>query len=79
VSEEPQMPQKMPYVLELEPGRYAWCACGRSANQPYCDGSHSGTGFQPHVFEVEETRRVALCGCKRTDGTPFCDGTHSSL
>jgi CDGSH-type Zn-finger protein len=26
----------------VEAGKdYFWCACGRSASQPFCDGSHS--------------------------------------
>lgn len=76
----PNVPQKSPYVMELEPGRYAWCACGRSNSQPFCDGSHKGTLLTPLIFEVEETRKAALCGCKHTkSGGPFCDGTHHKL
>ena len=38
---EPERPQLNPYQVELEAGkRYAWCACGRSKRQPFCDGSH---------------------------------------
>ena|SRR3989338_8841464 len=37
-----------PFVMEVQPGSYAWCACGESEKQPYCDGSHAkkntGTG-----------------------------------
>jgi CDGSH iron-sulfur domain-containing protein 3 len=34
--------QQGPFAVELRAGRtYAWCACGRSARQPFCDGSHS--------------------------------------
>ena len=76
---EPEIPQKQPFVLDLEPGNYAWCACGRSSNQPWCDGSHKGTGIQPVVVQIEEAKRVAWCGCKHTKNPPFCDGTHSSL
>lgn len=80
MSEEPKIAQKMPYVMELEPGNYAWCACGQSANQPFCDGTHAGTGITPVVFNVEEKKTVALCGCKHTkSGGATCDGTHSSL
>ncbi len=76
---EKQIPQKSPYVLELEPGNYAWCACGRSANQPFCDGSHKGTEFRPVVVKLEEKKRLAFCGCKHTGNAPWCDGTHKSL
>ncbi len=70
---------RVPAVLELEPGRYYWCACGRSKNQPYCDGSHQGTGFTPMEFVVEVKKKVALCQCKHTGAAPFCDGTHKRL
>jgi CDGSH-type Zn-finger protein len=73
------MAQKGPYVLELEAGEYWWCACGRSAAQPFCDGSHKGTGFTPVPFKLAEPAKVALCGCKRSGTRPFCDGTHRAL
>lgn len=76
---EPTIPQKSPYVLEVEPGKYAWCSCGNSANQPYCDGSHRGSEFTPIVTEITETQTVAWCGCKNTASPPFCDGTHAQL
>lgn len=75
--ETPETPQNKPYVMELEPGTYAWCSCGKSAKQPYCDGSHSGTSFRPIVEKVEENKKVAWCGCKKTGQAPFCDGTHN--
>jgi len=71
--------QKSPYVVEVDPGKYAWCACGRSAKQPYCDGSHKGTGLSPVIENVTEKRTVAWCGCKQTGSAPFCDGSHSKL
>ncbi len=76
---EPVIVQKSPYAVELEPGKYWWCACGRSANQPFCDGSHKDTGINPVPFEVEESKKVWLCGCKHTKTQAFCDGTHSKL
>ena len=76
---DPEIAARVPAVLNLAPGTYHWCACGRSKNQPFCDGSHAGTGFTPVPFELEEEKRVALCQCKRTGKRPMCDGTHSSL
>ena len=76
---EPIIAQKAPYGVELEPGNYFWCRCGRSSNQPYCDGSHKGTGITPVKLTIEESKKVWLCGCKRTGKEPFCDGTHNSL
>jgi len=70
---------KEPAVLELEPGTYHWCACGKSANQPFCDGSHEGSEFTPKVVEITEKKTVALCQCKRSGNAPFCDGTHATL
>ncbi|MEK9943222.1 MAG: CDGSH iron-sulfur domain-containing protein [Gammaproteobacteria bacterium] len=76
---EPKIAQAQPYVLELDAGTYFWCQCGRSANQPFCDGSHKDTGFEPKPFTISENKKVALCGCKHTKNAPFCDGTHIKL
>ncbi len=71
--------QKSPYVMEVEPGTYAWCSCGHSTNQPYCDGSHKGSAYSPIIEKVEATKRVAWCGCKNNAAGPFCDGSHKNL
>ncbi len=76
---EPVIFAKQPAVVELEAGTYYWCSCGRSRNQPHCDGSHRGTGFVPVEFVIEEKKRFALCQCKHTQNAPFCDGAHQAL
>ncbi len=78
--DEPAMPQSAPFEVECESGTtYFWCACGLSANQPFCDGSHKGSGFAPLKFTADKDGPVFFCGCKRTANKPFCDGTHKSL
>jgi len=76
---DPIIANRLPAVLELEQGEYFWCVCGRSRDQPFCDGSHKGTDFRPLRFEVDEKKRVALCQCKFTGQSPFCDGSHKHL
>ena len=69
-----------PNIIELEEGKtYAWCSCGNSENQPWCNGAHAGSDFKPKVFQAKESTKAALCSCKQTKNPPYCDGSHMSL
>jgi len=77
---EPTIAQKSPIPVEVEAGKdYWWCSCGKSKNQPFCDGSHKGTTFSPVKWTAGESRKVAFCSCKQTGKSPICDGTHKAL
>jgi len=78
--EKPNIPQKGPYAVEVKKGEtYYWCSCGKSLNQPFCNGAHQGTPFVPIAFTAENDETVYLCGCKHTNTPPFCDGAHETL
>ena len=75
---EPKIAQKSPFAVEVEAGKkYFWCACGKSADQPFCDGSHAGSEFTPIRYDAETSGKVFFCGCKRSSNKPHCDGTHT--
>jgi CDGSH-type Zn-finger protein len=66
-----------PFAADVVAGQdYWWCACGRSARQPFCDGSHKGSTFTPVKYTATETRTVWFCGCKASANRPLCDGSH---
>jgi CDGSH-type Zn-finger protein len=76
----PKCALRGPYVLDLPPGDYLWCACGQSQRQPFCDGSHAGGPFEPLKLRVSgKARTVWLCGCKQSRHPPHCDGRHNKL
>ena len=67
-----------PAIVDLEKDKtYAWCACHKSKNQPWCDGSHKKTKFVPKVFIAGEDQTAAMCLCKKTGTPPYCDGSHN--
>jgi CDGSH-type Zn-finger protein len=72
--------QKAPFVVDVEAGKnYYWCACGKSKTQPFCDGSHQGSGFTPLEYKAEKSESVYFCGCKHSAKGALCDGTHKKL
>jgi len=75
----PKIVATSPIALELAAGDYFWCACGLSSTQPFCDGSHKGSGFAPQKFSLDEPKKVWLCKCKHSGNGPFCDGSHKTL
>lgn len=77
--EDPEIVDKKPLLKEVEPGTYFWCACGKSSEQPFCDGSHSGTGLAPILMEFTEKKTIAFCMCKHSSNGGFCDGSHKNL
>lgn len=80
MNEQPKIAGKAPIAVDLESGKtYAWCTCGQSQNQPFCDGGHKGSSFAPKVFVAEETKTAYLCTCKMTSNPGFCDGSHKTI
>ncbi len=72
--------QRSPFGVEVEEGKeYWWCACGRSQEQPFCDGSHKGTGFSPVQYAAGKSDTIWFCGCKHTNDIPVCDGSHKNV
>ena len=77
---DPEIGGTEPIAVDVEEGKmYWWCSCGRSQNQPFCDGSHKDTDFVPQGWEAPKTGKVFLCTCKRTAKGPLCDGAHNNL
>ena len=76
--EKPVRAGNVPQMENLEKGiNYAWCSCGKSNGQPWCDGSHKDTSFTPMIFNTEDDKKGAICLCKQTKNPPYCDGSHN--
>ena len=76
----PVIARKGPYFAHVDAGKtYFWCACGQSKQQPFCDGSHAGSGFGPVAYMPTTTAQVGLCGCKHSTKAPHCDGAHKRM
>jgi len=77
---DPVIAQKSPIPVDVEEGKnYFWCTCGKSSKQPFCDGSHQGSEFEPMKWTADATGKKFFCACKHTGKGPFCDGTHSKI
>jgi CDGSH-type Zn-finger protein len=71
---------RVPMGVDVEAGKsYWWCSCGKSAKQPFCDGSHKGTELTPMKYDATATGKVWFCACKQTANSPLCDGAHKKL
>lgn len=78
--EEPVIAGKQPIAVDVVAGKnYFWCACGKSATQPFCDGAHKGGSFTPVAYKADADRKVFFCACKKTSKAPMCDGSHNKL
>jgi len=78
--DSPVIAGRAPIKVEVQAGKsYWWCACGKSASQPFCDGSHKGSGFSPMEYKPEKDGDAWFCACKNSGGKPLCDGTHKRV
>ncbi len=80
IMDKPKIAGNTPQMEALESGKtYAWCSCGSSESQPWCNGAHQGGSFSPKVFKAEDSKMAAMCMCKMSKNPPYCDGSHASI
>ena len=78
--EFPKIYDKSPVKVDvIKDKKYAWCSCGLSKKQPFCDGAHRGYKFAPKIFTETEDKNIQLCNCKHTLNPPYCDGSHNKI
>ena len=72
-----------PCCFKAEAGKnVAWCTCGLSEKQPFCDGRHKqieGMPYRSLKVTFEKDEEVWLCQCKQTKTPPYCDGSHRTI
>ena len=71
--------RKSPIIMDMEAGKKVWCSCGLTKNEPFCDGSHKGSGMSPTFVVIEKAKKIAWCTCKNSKNGAFCDGSHTSI
>ena len=80
MADQPTIAGKEPVEVKITAGKPVfWCSCGRSDNQPFCNGAHKDSGMEPLPLKLDEDKKVWLCQCKQTKNPPFCDGSHNQL
>jgi CDGSH-type Zn-finger protein len=77
---EPHVAATEPACVSVVPEKtYAWCTCGLSEKQPFCDGRHKmieGMPFKSLKVNFDKPEDAWFCQCKQTKTPPFCDGSH---
>jgi CDGSH-type Zn-finger protein len=77
---DPVIAGRAPIKIAVEAGKsYFWCSCGKSASQPFCDGSHKGSGMAPMKYTAEADGDAWFCACKHSAKAPMCDGSHKKV
>lgn len=72
--------KQAPYKVTVEnKGVVYVCQCGKTADAPFCDGSHSSTEKTPFAYEASDGEQLFICGCGKSKNMPFCDGSHKNM